>query len=246
MYQSIKALVLSILFSVTSLFSLSLGTLISVSASASVDNLVGASSADASSVDVSSVNFATAIPAPVELQGYGAFSQLNKDWMIMALYTAVDSNNTNKEIPEIDRLEVKISSKKFSNRRFRALWLEAISIEHGAERIALLEQDLEHFFNMLKGPLIKGDTLVIERTVGGTALSINYHQLALVSEDFLPMIVQSLVGKHPPTQALKSGLLGESSVRDQMNLSIRFERLEPTLPRISEVSKWGNRIIASK
>lgn len=238
MYHSIKAIALPPLFSAVATFSILLGSLMSFSVNASVD-----SSADASPADVSSANFATAIPAPVELQGYGAFSQLNKDWMIMALYTAVDSN---QEMPEIDRLEIKIASEKFSNRRFRALWLEAIGIEHGAERIALLEQDLEQFFDMLKGPLLKGDTLVIERTVGGAALSVNYHQLAHVSEAFLPMIVQSLVGKHPPTQALKSGLLGESSIRDQMNLSIRFERLEPTLPRISEVSKWGNRIIASK
>ena len=38
-----------------------------------------------------SANSANDIAAPVELQGYGAFSQLNKDWMIMALYAAVDS-----------------------------------------------------------------------------------------------------------------------------------------------------------
>lgn len=199
--------------------------------------------------------------ATTELQGYGAFSHLNKDWMLMALYSKTQKNGQQLvptsaveesnvfNIHSVQRLEIKIATEKFSNRRFRSLWLEALSIEHGAGKIVAMEKDLKTFFDVFQGPLIEGDTLIIERTSSGTEIRINYHQLAAVSDDFLPLVVQSLVGKHPPTQALKSGLLGEDSLRDQMNLSIRFERLEPTLPRISEVSRWGKsakRILASK
>lgn len=203
---------------------------------------------------------ATEAQVITELQGYGAFSHLNKDWMLMALYanshkaedsfgaTSTDNKKAVFDVQDVQRLEIKVATEKFTNRRFRSLWLEALSIEHGADKIIVIEQDLEKFFGVLKGPLIEGDTLVIESTSEGAELRVNYHKLATVSETFLPMIVQSLVGKHPPTQALKSGLMGESSLRDQMNLSIRFERLEPTLPRISEVSRWNKstkRILAS-
>lgn len=192
-----------------------------------------------------------------ELQGYGAFSHLNKNWMLMALYSnsykaegsfevsSTDSKKAVLDVQDVQRLEIKIATEKLTNRRFRSLWLEALSIEHGADKIAAIEQDLETFFGVLQGPLIEGDTLVLERTSEGVELRINYHNLATVSEAFLPIVVQSLVGKHPPTQALKSGLLGEGSLRDQMNLSIRFERLEPTLPRIAEISRWSKRILAS-
>lgn len=186
------------------------------------------------------------------LQGYGAFSHLNKDWMLMALYTssAPALQNNASELPSTtdklspsstiaQRLEIKIAAEKFTERRFRSLWLETLAIEHGADRVAAIEHDLEVFFNMLKGPLIKGDILIIERTTAGAIVRVNYHKLARVSDAFLPLLVQSLVGKYPPTQSLKSSLLGEDSARDQMNLSFRFDDLEPTLPRISEVSKWG-------
>ncbi|MEH6449518.1 MAG: chalcone isomerase family protein [Oleispira sp.] len=178
-----------------------------------------------------------------ELQGYGAFSHLNKDWMLMALYS--DKAEGTSQVGSPQRLEIKIATQRFSQRRFRSLWLEALAIEHGADKITAKQEELSKFFNIVQGPLKAGDTLIIERTELGTEVKINYHTLANLSSDFLPLIVQSLIGKHPPTQALKTGLTGGDSLRVQTNLSIRFERLEPTLPRISEISRWGKRILAN-
>lgn len=183
-----------------------------------------------------------------QLQGYGAFTNLNKDWMLMALYTSGEQN----EAAAAQRLEIKISTEKFSTRRFRALWLETLAIEHSAEKIASMEGELEQFFNSFQGPLLKGDSLIIERiaTPAGldnearSVIKMNYHTLATLSPDFLSMIVQSLVGSHPPTQALKTGLTGEDSLKNQARLSTRFERLEPSLPRIVEISRWGKRVMA--
>jgi hypothetical protein len=178
-----------------------------------------------------------------ELQGYGAFSHLNKDWMLMALYS--DKAEGTSLVGSPQRLEIKIATQRFSQRRFRSLWLEALAIEHGADKITAKQEELSQFFNIVQGPLKAGDTLILERTELGTEVKINYHTLANLSSDFLPLIVQSLIGKHPPTQALKTGLTGGDSLRVQTNLSIRFERLEPTLPRISEISHWGKRILAN-
>jgi|GEM_PF-958240 len=191
--------------------------------------------------------------AEPELQGYGAFSQLNKDWMLLALY-GKEENELSMATPH--RLEIKIVTEKFSQRRFRQLWLEALAVEHGPEKMALMQIELDQFFNILQGPLKQGDALIIERNeINGLAVTnvtLNYHDLAQLSNGFLDSIVQSLIGKHPPTQMLKSGLMGNESVRHQMDLAIRFDRLEPTLPRIAEISRWGKRamvrhnIIASK
>ena len=182
-----------------------------------------------------------------ELQGYGAFSNLNKDWMLMALYA--ESAENVDENPTPQRLEIKIATERFSPRRFRSLWLNALSIEHGADKMASMQEELTHFFDIIQEPLKAGDTLIIEHTEIGnkvrTEVKINYHTLADLSADFLPLIVQSLVGKHPPTQALKTGLTGQASLREQTNLAIRFDRLEPTLPRIAEISRWGKSILAS-
>ncbi|CCK77103.1 MAG: chalcone isomerase family protein [Oleispira antarctica] len=183
----------------------------------------------------------------VELQGYGAFSNLNKDWMLMALYVNKAEETAESATPQ--RLEIKIAPQRFSQRRFRSLWLNALAIEHGADKMAAMQAELTQFFDIIQEPLEAGDTLIIERTEIGsevrTEVKINYHTLADLSADFLPLIVQSLVGKHPPTQALKTGLTGEASLREQTNLAIRFDRLEPTLPRIAEISRWGKRILAS-
>ena len=181
-----------------------------------------------------------------ELKGYGAFSNLNKDWMLMALY---GNTSTADQAFTAQRLEIKIVAKKFSSRRFRQLWLETLAVEHGTEKVALMQDDLQTFFNIVQGSLKQGDTLIIERIeVEGlpiTDVKLNYHNLAQLSEGFLDTLVQSLVGKHPPTQALKTGLTGQQGLRAQTNLAIQFDRLEPTLPRIAEISRWGKRILAS-
>lgn len=181
-----------------------------------------------------------------ELQGYGAFSNLNKDWMLMALYSnsATDTNEST-----FQRLEIKVAPQKISPRRFRQLWLETLGVEHSAETMAALQSELQQFFNIVQGSLKQGDTLIIERTANEglvvTDVKLNYHNLAQLSEGFLDVLVQGLVGKHPPTQALKAGLTGQQSLRVQTNLGIRFDRLEPTLPRIAKISRWGKRIMAS-
>lgn len=189
--------------------------------------------------------FAHASSEP-ELQGYGAFSNLNKDWMLMALYGEA-STDDQKFIPQ--RLEIKIAPKKFSSRRFRQLWLEALVVEHGTDKVTAMQDELQQFFNILQGSLKQGDALIIEHVeidgLGITDVKLNYHSLAQLSEGFLDTLVQSLVGKHPPTQALKAGLMGQEGLRAQTNLSIRFESLEPTLPRVAEISRWGRRILAN-
>ena len=178
-----------------------------------------------------------------ELQGYGAFSNLNKVWMLMALYSEVVTETNSVEQPQ--RLEIKIATKKISSRRFRSLWLETLAVEHGTSKVAAMQSELKQFFNILKGPLQQGDSLIIERTESASEVRINYHTLARLSRNFLPTMVQSLVGKHPPTQALKAGLMGREGLREQTNLSIHFERLEQTLPRIAEISRWEKQMVVS-
>lgn len=198
-------------------------------------------------VTIFTLSATLSVNAEPELQGYGVFSDLNKDWMLIALYS--EPGDETSQMATAERLEIKIATEKFSPRRFRSLWLNALAVEHSAEKIVAMEAELNQFFSIIEGPLKAGDALIIEHTeITGQVQSevrINYHTLANLSADFLPLMVQSLVGKHPPTQALKAGLTGQTSLREQTNLGIRFDHLEPTLPRISEISRWGKRNLVS-
>ncbi len=178
-----------------------------------------------------------------ELQGYGAFSNLNKDWMLMALYSL--SNDETPRVKQPQRLEVRIATAKLTQRRFRQLWLETLAVEHGTHKIARQQAELDRFFNIIQAPLKRGDILVLERSAKGTTVDIDYHRLGRFSHGFIDLLVQSLIGKHPPTQALKTGLTGLASLREQVELSIRFERLEPTLPRIAKLSRWRKSTLAT-
>lgn len=197
-------------------------------------------------VTLSSLTYAS------QLQGYGAFTDLNKDWMLMALYgqsamkdqqadTQLSSSQSQNMAIIPTRLEIKIATEKFSQRRFRALWLETMAVEYGTVGVQRLNEQLESFFAVLKGPLQRGDMLVLEVEDGHTHVAIDYQPLARLPENFLHQLVASLVGKHPPSKALRQGLTGGSSAREQADLAIRFERLEPTLPRIAQISRWKPR-----
>lgn len=183
-----------------------------------------------------------------QLQGYGAFTNLNKDWMLMALYGHTQmktegqvgiSSSQNPDVQIIpERLEIKIATEKFSKRRFRALWLETLAVEHGTDQVQEMGPELERFFSAFKGQLKRGDSLVLEVEDHKTKVTLDYQTIATLPDTFLYQLVSSLVGTHPPSKALRQGLTGAGSVREQGDLAIRFERLEPTLPRIAQVSRW--------
>lgn len=166
------------------------------------------------------------------LQGVGVFETLNKPWFMVGLY----SSNSQPDI--VDRLELRVMEEKISQHRFRKLWVEALAVSHHESVWQKHANEFELFFSILHGPLKLNDQLVLEREGEEAVLSINLREHARFSAEFIDVLATSMTGKIVLSPELRAGLLGEISSKERRDLLRDYDRLSPSLGRISETARW--------
>lgn len=164
-----------------------------------------------------------------ELQGVGMFSTLNKPWFFTGLY---------QQDGQPARLEFRIVEEKITPYRFRQLWQQAFAVAHENDVWQQHQQDLEQFFSVLHGPLQTNDQLLVEQQDGSTVVSINYREHARLSDDFLPLLVQTLTARITLVPELREGLTGQQPAAEQRDLLRDYDRAQPSLGRIAETARW--------
>ncbi|WP_420591312.1 hypothetical protein [Bacterioplanoides sp.] len=188
------------------------------------------------------------VTSAADLKGVGLFETLDKPWFATALYTQdryerldlsgeqADSEDT-AETPALPmRLEFKVVEASISQRRFRQLWIDALSaVDHDSLQG---HQDFTRFLGAVKGSLQQHDYLVLKQEKDHVSLSINYHEHARLSADFLNTLVTVLTAKISPVPALKHGLLGKLPKDTLRGIQRTFDHGEPTLHRISQTARW--------
>lgn len=165
-----------------------------------------------------------------ELQGVGVFSTLEKPWFLTGLYTDKEQ--------QPQRLEFRIVEEKITPYRFRQLWQQAFAVAHENDVWQQHQQDLEQFFSVLHGPLQTNDQLLVEQQDGSTVVSINYREHARLSEEFLPLLVQTLTARITLVPELREGLTGQQPAAEQRDLLRDYDRAQPSLGRIAETARW--------
>lgn len=190
------------------------------------------------------ITFTPAVQA-ADLKGVGLFETLDKPWFATALYTqdryerfelsGEDSGTTvTPALPM--RLEFKVVEPDISQRRFRQLWIDALSaVDHDSLQG---QQDFSIFLGAVKGPLQQYDHLVLKQEKDHVSLTINYHEHARLSAGFLNTLVTVLTAKISPIPALKHGLLGKLPKATLRDIQSTFDHGEPTLRRISQTTRW--------
>lgn len=164
-----------------------------------------------------------------ELQGVGMFSILNKPWFFTGLY---------QQDGQPARLEFRIIEEKITPNRFRQLWQQAFAVAHEEDVWQQYQDDLEQFFSLLQGPLQSRDQLQVEQQNDATVVSINYREHARLSEEFLPLLVQTLTARITLVPELREGLTGQQPAAEQRDLLRDYDRAQPSLGRIAETARW--------
>ncbi|WP_430462965.1 hypothetical protein ACQUQU_09310 [Thalassolituus sp. LLYu03] len=178
-----------------------------------------------------------------ELKGVGLFQTLDNPWFLVALYgekeRTADKEPAEARLPE--KLQLKVVEDKISIRRYRQLWQDVFAVSQERDVWAAHGDDLQSFFQLVKGPLEQNDLLVIERKDGATVVSLNYREHARLSESFLDVLVTTLTGRISAIPELRDGLNGTLPEDEQRRLLRQFDKGEPTLGRISETGRWLRR-----
>ena len=129
----------------------------------------------------------------------------------IALYMEQPSTDPNTVIhtQQIKRFEQRFLRKMKPSHLERA-YRCAFEANAGAEATTL-QQRIDDLCKLL--PTVnKGDTLIFTLIPGkGTAMSLGEQPLGLIpGNDFIRMFITLYVGSHPPTEAVRAGLLGNT------------------------------------
>ena len=178
----------------------------------------------------------SSVASSAELKGVGFFETLDKPWFATALYVqpTEDSAAESQILPA--RLEFKVVEDKISQRRFRQLWMDVMAVV--TDQSVFVGQDFEHFMTAFKGALQKNDLIVLAQEGESVSLTINYHEHARLSADFLGDLVAVLTARIAPIPELKHGLMGTLPRSELQTIQQAFDSGEPSLRRISQTARW--------
>lgn len=179
--------------------------------------------------------------ATLVLNGIGLNKLLSEERAVNALYVETKSSDPEAlaTSPGPKRMEMRIVASRLSARNLSQAWSEGISLNNSSDDWRNYAQQIVAFARLFQQNLTTGDHITIDYIPNvGTQVALNGSQLGVVpGKELYPMLVRSWVGKVPPSEAYKNGLLGLAAAGEAAALSERFVNLQLSEARIAEMKK---------
>ena len=174
------------------------------------------------------------------LNGQGIHSEFQLNYYLAKLFTTspkADPEMLRSEAGD-QRMEMIILVDEWSTRRFTQHWNQAVLINNSAETRDKFSKELAAFNAMLKGPLLKGDTIKVFKRAGrGMHVTLNgVRLLDFSNDDVFSLLLNTWIGARPPSSDFKASILGEQTI-DQSVLT-EASTLSPSAERKKKIHAW--------
>ncbi|MFY0642520.1 MAG: TonB family protein [Bermanella sp.] len=177
----------------------------------------------------------------LELNGIGSYTQLRKEFYIGALYLTEKSDDPNIILASgtSKRMALRVTTKRWSPRRWSLQWQNDIAINNTAQGGSELTNHLLTFTGFLDDNLIKGDEITVDYiSTVGTIIKINNVKIIETNTaELFNFLVNVWIGKLPPSGEFKDGILGKNSAESKALLS-SYNALSYDASRTQMVSSW--------
>lgn len=172
-------------------------------------------------------------------KGIAIYQELGIEYYVANLNLS-DINVASADILQFEgeqSLIIKVTTKRWSARKWKAQWQNNIAINNEPTTDAQLIDQLAHFTQFPKGSLISGDEVVIKYSEDlGSRVSFNGHPvLSTNNKDFYRYILNTWLGKFSPNRIFREKISGQA-VLDYALLEV--SRLPVELTRIDKVKPW--------
>jgi TonB family protein len=176
------------------------------------------------------------------LNGLAAYEQLRKEYYIGAIYLESISQSPGGIITMDGkkRMEMRITVKKWSPRRFAQQWNQALLINNDQETLNEFANQIQSFSGLPKEDLIAGDQILIDMTPGlGVTVYLNHQQAFTTRKTgFFDLLVGTWIGMRPPSSEFKSSILTLPTDQAGTELLHRYDAIEPSKARSTTVANW--------
>ena len=178
---------------------------------------------------------------PLALNGSAVHTDLQLDYYYAALFSEANTPEPDELLAHKNlRMELTVLVDEWSKRRFNQYWNQSIAINNLDSNYDSHSDDLVEFSQLLKGQLIRGDRVIIEKEAEkGTRVSINGVMLMeSKSEQLFSLFANIWIGPRPPSTVFKSSILGiESTINPALMTS--YQSLSATGKRKDEIKGWS-------
>lgn len=175
-----------------------------------------------------------------QVNGVAAYHALSVEQFLAVLYTGSPTIEAapllEKDMPA--RMEIRVTTKRLSQRRFVTMWLESMTVSNTSEVVEAQLESLTQFNKMFKGRFIDGDRIVFDyRPDRGMEVSVNGVALGVIkSGDFFRLLLACWVGEVPISSNLKASLLSPATI--DKGMLARFNAVTPSADRREEIVAW--------
>ncbi len=176
------------------------------------------------------------------LNGIATYELLRKEIYIASLFLTEPTDNAQAILTssQSKRMAIKVTSKRWSPRRWSRMWQNDIAINNPFVSDDELIAQLMMFSGFLDEPLVQGDEIIIDYIVGvGTSISINNVQIISTSSGQLfNLLVNAWIGKLPPSGEFKRRILSTETDELSQTLKSRFNGVNYTNQRSQLIASW--------
>ena len=177
----------------------------------------------------------------LELNGIGSYQQLRKEYYIAALYLSKKSTDPATIIASNSskRMALKVTTKRWSPRRWSLQWQNDIAINNSFANDSDLTNQLMLFTGFLDANLITGDEIIVDYipTVGTTVSINDVRIIETKTADFFNYLLNVWIGKLPPSGEFKNRILGQQDDSTKSLLNT-FNSLNYNADRKELIASW--------
>lgn len=170
--------------------------------------------------------------AETSLNGLASYQYLGKERFIAALYSENRANRPEALLRgQHRRMEIRCTN-SFSARQQIRTWIEGAAINNSASQLENHAASMVKFTQLINTSLQPGDQILIDSPVDSpVTISLNTVELGqIAATGFFDVLLQSWIGKVPPSSTFRKNLLAEGIVDQQ--LQQRFDAIHPSEDRI--------------
>lgn len=162
-----------------------------------------------------SYNFANA--NSLTLNGSAHYYQLTRDYYLGGLYLPKASNDINyiHAASTNKKMQIIINIPNWTPRRWAQIWQNNIAINNDSlGSNPQVQQALMEFTNFPKAELKAGDEIVIDYQVNGNSRVLFNNEVVfeVPGTEFFNYMVNTWIGKLPPTREFRQAILGETNI----------------------------------
>ena len=173
----------------------------------------------------------------LQLNGLAVHTEFGRNIFIGALYTATPTDDPQVALKDVDKIELRVVSPRYSSRQHIAMWIQGMAINNPSTILANEAENMASFASLISKSLKAGDSLQIVQQGEEVHFLLNDINLGEIeSEHFFNLLTRVWIGPVPLSSDFKNSLLAKGEL--DADILGSFAALRANEQRRQQIQLW--------